>query len=297
MRVLITGVTGYIGANLARTLINRGESVFGLVRSPLNQTYIGDIAERFTPLYWDGDYGSMRDALTRAAPDDVYHLATYYTGSRGKEHIERLVNSNLTLGAYLLEAMAETGCTRIVYANTVMAHFGGTQSYRPQNLYAATKQAFSDLLEYYTSVGLMRAATVMLSDTYGPGDQRPKILNLIMHAAQNEQRLALSDGTQDYDLLYIDDAVDALIAAQKYIQENTGAINDIFQAPCAELLTLRQTVELMLEVNGMELNAGWGERPPVPAQAARAVRVYPTVPGWTPKVGLREGLRRILIRN
>ena len=45
MRVLFTGITGYIGSNLARNLLSDCE-VYGLIREPLNTTYIGDIQDQ-----------------------------------------------------------------------------------------------------------------------------------------------------------------------------------------------------------------------------------------------------------
>lgn len=107
-RVLITGITGYIGSNLARDLL-RDCQVWGLVREPLNREYLEDIAPQIRFVSYDGTWASMAHALEASRPDLVYHLAAYYTGARGAEHIQRLVDANITLGAHLLEAMAETG--------------------------------------------------------------------------------------------------------------------------------------------------------------------------------------------
>ena len=176
-RVLITGITGYIGSKLARELLTDCE-VYGLVRKPLNLKYIADIVPNIQFVYYDGSYDSMSEALKLSQPDLVYHMAAYYTGSHGPEHIPKLLDSNITLGAHLLGAMAEHKISALVYASTIVAHYQGAE-YRPLNLYAATKQAFSDLLAYYTDIGLVCAVSVVISDTYGPGDNRPKILNII----------------------------------------------------------------------------------------------------------------------
>lgn len=292
MRVLITGITGYIGSNLARNLLPDCE-VYGLIREPLNKTYIGDIQDQIHLFPYDGSYESMISILESSHPDLVYHLATYYTGGRGAEHTPALINSNITMGAHLLDAMAAYGCGALVYASTIMAHYRG-EEYCPLNLYAATKRAFSDLMVYYTDSGLLRAVTLVISDTYGPGDQRPKILNLIKQAAQTGERMAFSDGGQDYDVVYIGDVVSAFRQAGELLQKTHDWKNETFQISACEPLTLRQTVELMLQINGLHLDAGWGERPQAEREIRKAVRLYQWVPGWEPQVALCDGLQSVM---
>lgn len=290
-RVLITGITGYIGSHLARALLPDHE-VYGLVREPLYTEYIADIRDRLQLVTTDGSYTSVEAAVQKVRPDLTYHLAAYYTGAHGPEVTPTLIASNVTFGAYLLEAMSACGCSALVYASTVMAHYGG-ETYRPLNLYAATKQAFSDLLAYYTDADFLRAVTLVLSDTYGPGDLRPKILNLVKKAAQTGEKLAMSAGNQDYDVVHIDDVVRAFRQAGEQLMQMPQWKNKTFQVSSPHPLTLRQTVEELCRVNGWSLNADWGVRPPAEREIRKAVRLYPPVPGWTPTVPLDEGLRGI----
>ena len=291
MRILITGITGYIGSNLARALLPAHE-VYGLVRAPLNGTYLGEVRERLRLLYYDGSYESVSAALTASRPELVYHMAAYYTGAHGPDDTPALIESNITLGAYLLEALSVHGGSALVYASTVMAHYQGAD-YRPLNLYAATKRAFSDLLDYYTDAGLLRAVTLVLSDTYGPGDNRPKILNLIQSAIQNKAHISLTSGTQDYDAVYIDDIVRAFLLAGKHALQSDVGKNEIYQVCAQNPLTLRETIDLLLEVNHLRLSAGWGERTQPKREIHRAVRIYPLLPGWEERIPLAEGLKRL----
>lgn len=289
-RILITGITGYIGSNLARQLA-RVHEIYGLVRLPLRTEYISDFQDKLRLLSFDGSYESVERALREAKPDLVYHLAAYYTGAHGAVDTPKLIASNITLGAYVLEAMAVCGTQALVCATTVTTHYQGA-GYCPLSLYAATKQAFSDLLSYYTDAGLLRAMTLMLSDTYGPDDHRPKILNLVRRAAEAGERLALSDGGQDYDLVFIDDVVRAFqMAGEQLLQERWT--NETFQVSSEAPLSLRETVERMLRVNGLVLNAEWGARPVPPREMGKAVRLYPSLPEWRPQIELDEGLQRL----
>lgn len=290
-RVLITGITGYIGSNLARNLLPDYE-VYGLVREPLNMEYIADIAPQIHFVKYDGTYESMEAALCGSQPDVVYHLAAYYTGAHGPEHTPKLVSSNITLGAYLLEAMAVNGSSALVYASTYMTHYQG-ETYRPVNLYAATKQAFSDLLEYYTDTGLMRAVTLVISDTYGPGDHRPKVLNAVKQKAETGEKMSFSTGNIPYDVVYIDDVVSAFRLAGEQLMQGRYC-NDTFQIVPESPLSLRETVKNMVEINHLPLNAGWGERPAAEREMSELIRLYPTLPGWTARTSLEKGLQRLV---
>lgn len=291
-RVLITGITGYIGSHLAGALLPDCE-VWGLVRRPLRTEYIADFQDQLHLYPTDGSFETIRSALREIQPDLVYHLAAYYTGAHSAQVTPDLIASNVTFGAYLLEAMAACGTPVLVYAATVMAHYGG-EAYRPLNLYAATKQAFSDLMAYYTDAGLLRAVTLALSDTYGPGDRRPKVLNLIRDAARKKEPVPLSDGRQVYDVTYIDDVVHAFRLAGEQLLEHGEWKNENFQIRAPHPLTLRQTVELMIRVNGLKVDAEWGRRPAAAREMRQAVRIYPSLPGWAPEVNLAEGLVRFI---
>ena len=58
-------------------------------------------------------------------------------------------------------------------------------------------------------------------------------------------------------------------------------------------MTLRETVEKMLQVNRLALNAGWGERPASQREMPEKIRLYPSLPNWKARVSLEEGLRKM----
>lgn len=293
--VLITGITGYIGSRLARALAERC-AVYGLVRQPLNETYLDpELRRRLTLLPYDGRGESVLAALESSCPDVVFHLAAHYTTAHDMQTIPRLLEGNVSLGACLLEAMDAVRCRRLVYATTVTTRCTGGQ-YQPLTLYAAAKQAFSDLVEYYTWTGAVCAAAVALSDTYGPGDRRPKVLNLIRQAILHDTALDLSSGRQIYDTVYIDDVVQGFVLAAAAL-ERPGAAHRFFQLSAAQPRSLRETVELMLETNALAFQANWGERPDPDRMPDCPLRIFPPPPRWQPRIPLEEGLRRFWNRG
>lgn len=286
--VLITGITGYIGSRMAQMMLSE-HTVCGLVREPLNRTYLPEnlLKElRLFPVHGGGD---IQDAIAASQPDIVYHLAAFYTPAHDMNSVDRLVESNLLLGAEILEAMTASGCRRLVYATTASTHSTGEQ-YSPLTLYAATKQAFSDLVTYYTDRGFLRAAAVSIADSYGPGDLRPKVLELIRRSALEGTSIQLTSGRQLYDAVYIDDIIRGFDCAAQSLEQ--GPAHRFFQLHNREAKSLRETVELMLRVNDISFQPEWGAKPGPPPYAGEGQPVYPTPPGWRIQVPLSEGLRR-----
>lgn len=290
MRILITGITGYIGSNLARKLLPNHQ-VFGVVRQPLNTEYIHDIQQQLTLLSYDGSGQELVKQIQMCKPDLVYHLATYYTGAHTMEHVEKMIESNIAFGARLLESMAVSGCKNLIYTATVMQNYR-SEPYCPLNFYAATKRAFEDLMAYYADAGFLRYGTVVLSDTYGPGDKRPKIMNLVRNAAFTHTSVDLSDGSQDYAVVHIDDVVKALDMAGQQLCLGQWK-NCTYQIQPKEILSLRDTIEMMIALQGLDVQLNWGVRDNPSRFMKDAVTVFPPVPDWQAEVSLEQGLKLV----
>ena len=289
-KIMITGITGYIGSQLASYLLNENQ-VYGLVRMPLNTTYLNENTQYdLVLLPYDGTFESVLDAMQKVQPDIVYHLATYYIGTHSPKDIALLMESNLKFGLYVIEAMLNCGCNKLVYASTSTTH-NSEQNYRPFSLYAATKQAFTDMVEFYTNNRKLYAGAVVLSDTYGPKDKRPKVLNLVRDAVLSGSTLDLTSGIQIYDALYIDDVIRAFICTADALGNNNKTSHLLFQPSALQQYTLRETVELFLNINNLKLNANWGARPEPSVLLTEKIRLYSWPLNWKPLVSLEEGLQ------
>jgi nucleoside-diphosphate-sugar epimerase len=129
----------------------------------------------------DGSYQSLHAAAITARPDIVFHLASELQRDQSPVASERLLASNILFGTQLAEAALAAGCTRFVNTGTFWQHFGG-EGYDPVDLYAATKQAFQDLLLFYHKARGLSCVTLKPYDNYGPDDFRRKIINLLIDA-------------------------------------------------------------------------------------------------------------------
>jgi len=153
----------------------------------------------------DGDTEHLIDFFRERRFDTVIHLASLYLKDHQSKQINDLITSNLLFGTRLLEASVKSSVKSFINTGTLWQHYQD-KHYSPVNLYAATKQAFEDIAQYYRETSDLFFATIYLNDTYGPGDTRKKILN-IWNSMTDSDILDMSPGEQKINLLHIDDVV------------------------------------------------------------------------------------------
>ncbi len=291
--VLVTGATGFIGSRLTRQLVALGVDVHVLVRPGSSLAQLGDARQRLTVHTHDGTTEGMLSIMQAARPALVYHLGSNFIAQHRSSDVAPLIQSNVLFGAQLAEAMVVAGSTRLVNTGTSWQHFQDAD-YRPVSLYAATKQAFEDILQFYTDATPLRAISLHLFDTYGPGDPRPKLMSILLKAARTGERVAMSEGEQHLDLVHIDDVVSAFLLAGARLFANDAPGHEVFAVSAGRTLSLRELVRLLGEVAGHALPIEFGVRPYREREVMTPWSGGDPVPGWVPRIGLDEGLRRLL---
>lgn len=223
-------------------------------------------------------------------PQVCFHLATAFRGVHVPADIQPMVEANVGFGVALAEAVSQAGGCVFVNTGTVWQHFEA-RPYSPVSLYAALKQSFTDALRFYEEVAGLPVVTLELTDTYGPGDPRPKLLPILVRAAREGTQLQMTDGTQLIDLLHVDDAVGALLATA------AGDPGATYGASGGETQTLRDLVARFEKVSGLTVDAEWGVRPSRPREMLTPWMVSGPPPGWQPEVSLDDGIRALLAES
>jgi nucleoside-diphosphate-sugar epimerase len=281
-KALITGATGFVGSHLVRRLADDGWSVDALVRRD-NADLPQGVRARRDP----GDVDGLTELVGKIRPEVCFHLATEFRGVHVPADIAPMIEGNIHFGNRLAQAVSQTGDCLFLNLGTVWQHYDA-RAYSPVSLYAATKQAFADLLVFYSEVEALPVVTLELTDTYGPDDPRAKLVPVLAKAVRDGTTLEMTDGTQLIDLVYIDDAVEAILATA------AGDPGSTYGATSGAHVDLRALVAAVERAAGHPIDVRWGVRPSRPREMLTDWTVSPPPPGWRPKVDLDEGLARVL---
>ncbi len=294
--ILVTGATGFIGKSLLKRLVALGHNVSILVRRDSDLSVLEDVLSRIKFFYFDGDYDSIDAAFSGSNFDLVFHLAAFGNYEHESSAISRMIDSNIKLGTFILEAMKNHGCKNIVSTSTYWQHYGGKKKYEPIALYAATKKSFEDIIEYYAISSGIKAITLKLYDVYGYSDHRKKFINSLF-SAEDGAEYDLTEGRQLFYMVFIDDVVDGyLTAAQLLSDKSTRAgYHEVYALRGKEKYSLRQIVSMIFKISKKSFSANWGEKPYYSLQIMRPYSEK-ILPGWTSKTSLKDGIK-IIIKN
>ena len=292
-KVLLTGATGYIGSNIARTLLDEGYEVHIIMRPYSKTDLLSDIKEKIRIHVFGGSTKELIDIFTEITPYLVIHLAALYVAEHTAADIESMLNSNLYFGTQVLEASANSGVKYFINTGTYWQNYNG-EEYNPVNLYAAMKQAFESILKYYIEISEMRSVTLKLIDTYGLSDPRPKIMTLLKRASENGDKLEMSPGEQEVGLVYIDDVVRAFLLAIQAVQRLGPHMRDSYIIAPDKYYVLKDVVKIFEEVSGKKLNIVWGKRPYRKREILKINVDEPNILAGLRLISLDEGIRMIL---
>lgn len=296
-RVLLTGATGFIGRHLVRRLLDEGVEVSALVRSADDDRLPPEVHAIEVP----ATAGELTERLASIDATVCVHLATCFLGHHEPADVPRLLDANIGFGTRLAEAlMAMTPRPTFVNVGTTWQYVGGAP-YAPANLYAATKQAFADILRSYALRGLP-VVTLTLTDTYGPDDPRPKLVPSLIDAVRTGQELAMGSGSGPIDLVHVDDVVSAFLTViadrSRPTTEQTLPVADDgtsrWLVTSGEPVTVRTVVDLVGQAAGAPLAVRWGTQPSRSVDLRWTPAQGQPLPGWTPAVDLELGLRALV---
>lgn len=288
---IITGATGYIGSHVARHLLNQGWEVAIISQPQFGYENVEAIKSRLRIFEYDGKIESLIEFFKERNADVVMHLAAAVITNYKPQQIPVLIGSNIEFGTEILEAMKHSNTRLFIGTGSYWQNYN-SDSYNPVDLYAATKEAFEKILQYYVDAFGFRAITLRLFDVYGEDDKRPKLWNTLRDMAGTDESIDLSPGEQLLDLVHVRDVARAYEKAYEALKRDEGFKNEIYGVFSGNRRTLKDTVGLFEEYSGKKLNLNWGVRAYKEREVLTPTERYPLLPGWIPEIRLEEGFIR-----
>jgi UDP-glucose 4-epimerase len=300
MRFLVTGGAGFLGSALANRLVGGGHEV-----RVIDNLTSGD-PDRLDPrvLFTRGDVADIPKLWTLLQDVScVYHLAARVSVPESIQYPRDYNHDNVGGTVSLMEAIRDAGVQRVVLASSGAVY--GTQEQQPlhegmipnpDSPYAVGKLAAET---YVRTIGMLwgiETVSLRIFNAYGPGQQLPAshapvIPRFLKAALAGASLVIFGDGEQTRDFVYVDDVVDALLAAATAPDIDRQVIN----VGGGEETSLNELVVAIGQVVGRHLEPIYNTGQPggvrhMRADLTRAGKLL----GYTPKTTLPDGLRLTL---
>jgi dTDP-glucose 4,6-dehydratase len=298
MKVLITGVAGFIGSNLARTHLSQGDEVYGVdnfsTGKPRNLETLGGLH------FIEGSVSESIGLLPKQV-DVIYHFASPASPEKYMAQALNTMEVNTTGTLRLLE-YASSNDARLIFASTSEIYgdplvspqqeiyWGNVNPIGPRSVYDEAKRFGETLVAHFQRERLANAGIVRIFNTYGPNmdayDGRV-VSNFIRQALQGKPLTIYGSGEQTRSFCYIDDLVRGIMAMAQTTQP--GPIN----LGNPEERTLLNLSELVLEITRSSSTLEFFELPEDdPKQRCPDISRARALLGWEPKVDISTGIMR-----
>lgn len=233
MRILITGVAGFIGSNTAAVLLKMGYRIYGIDHL-LGFRRIKELrlkglmrSRRFEFFEFDlNNRRALTDLIKSRRIDAVFHFASRTSIIPSIKTPLNYIRGNISSSVTLCEVLNKYGVKDIIYSSSSSVYGGAPLPFnesftdlRPINPYGITKLSVEKLLYYYHIVYDMNITVLRYFNVYGPMGRPDISINLFLTSILKGRKISIyGDGQQKRDFTYIDDVVEANLLALKTIR-------------------------------------------------------------------------------
>lgn len=292
-RVLITGITGFVGLHLAKKLNLLGAQVFGISKTKSSKHILK--ANMI-------NYSIIDEFIKDAKITACFHLAGESLVESGQKNPYNTYKIN-TLGTLnILEIAKKRKLEKLIIASTAHVYGKNTLPYletyapKPTRPYETSKTCTDLIAQSYADTFELPILIPRFVNIYGPGDLHfDRIIPKTMRAVIQNKRPMMWGGNIKRTYLYIDDAIDAYI---KLFSLDFGKIygNRIFNFGSSDIVTAGELVTKIINISGKKLSiekTKYDRTFEIDAQYVSFSKATKMLE-WKPKVDINEGLRKTL---
>lgn len=300
-KFLITGGTGFVGANFVRELIARGHEVHVAVRPRSNLWRIEDVKERAHLHEMKLDEEKEAFSVVReVAPQVVLHFATYGAYQGTQQDIETTVQTNILGTINLLRACAEVGFK--CFINTGSSSEYGEKDHpisekdllEPNNLYGVSKAAGTLYCQSLAKKMGLPVVTMRLFSPYGYFEEDGRLMPNIVKAGLKNEKFHAPSSSLVRDFVFIEDVI---VAYLKAIDNADSIKGRIFNIGSGKQRSIAEVVGAVEKILGTKIEAIYGEvaaRQHEPKTWVADISEAKKMLGWSPANSLEDGLTKFI---
>jgi len=303
MNFLVTGAAGFLGSALANRLAREGHQVRGL-----DDLSAGD-PQRLEPdvLFTRGDVIDRPKLWTLLQDVDcVYHLAARVSVPESVLYPREYNAVNVGGTVSVMEAMRDVGVKRVVLVSSGAVYGDQPQQPlredavpNPRSPYAVSKLAAEYYVRTIGSLWGIETVALRVFNAYGPGQpipaaHPPVIPHFLRQAARGGTIVIHGRGDQTRDFVYLDDVVEAMVAAATAPTIDRLVIN----VGSGAATSIRELAQQVIEAVGTSVEWLYKEsQEPGTASMCADLELASRKLGFMPRVRLEDGLRRMITRD
>lgn len=249
-RILITGVTGFLGSHLTKALLSAGHEIVAIKRKQSSDRRIRSIIPKIT--LYDVEGIELDVILDRHGPIDIIiHTATCY--GRNNESISEIFEANTEFPLRLLDAGNRAGVKIFINTDTILDKY--------LNLYALSKNQLLQWGHFFSIHGNISFVNIRLEHFFGADDDPSKFTAyVIRNCINNASEIKLTAGEQKRDFIYIDDVVAAyLIVIKKFECIEESFVE--FDVGSGQSISIREFVETVHKLSKSKTKLNFGAIP------------------------------------
>jgi len=293
MRVLLTGITGFVGQNLLPMIINEVPETEVLT---LN---IPSDLERAREMY---PYPNCRhilasefDKVIEFNPEIVLHLATVTTARNDTDIIKPMLAANIEFGVLLLDALTRCDALKLFVNTGSFAEYRyGPSFLNDAYLYTATKSAFRHFVDYYSQLKGFKYITVVPYSIYGGKPTVKRLMDYIVESIDAKEPVGMTAGEQILDFTHVSD----LAGFYVHILKNPDLFSSLnngeeFHIGTGKGISIKELAGIVEKVYGKKCNIHWGARPYRERDTMHAVAPIAknlAFLNWRTKISVEQGV-------
>jgi nucleoside-diphosphate-sugar epimerase len=253
MKALVTGGNGFIGSQLAESLIEKGESV-----TLLDQKFNSN-TNSLTCRKVKGDvrnYGTVKKAVRDA--EVIFHLAAVSRVITGQEEPCKCLQTNILGTVNVLEACRKLGNDRLVFYGSSREVYGDSQSVlvkenhpkSPKSIYGASKLSAELACLQYRRAFETKTVILRFSNVYGSErDLMDRVTPKFVIKAMKDDDIVLYGGDQVLDFNFIDDTVSGIVLAyQKTLELEMQTLGEDFHLVSGKGTSIKELANMVVKL-------------------------------------------------
>ena len=295
MKILITGVAGFIGSNLADLLIKNNFDVIGI--DDLSYGVPEQIPKGV--VFHQEDIRDEKIHNLFSEVEYVFHLAAKNSIIDCENDPIETSDINVNGTINIFNAALKKNVKKVIYAESSAVYEGSKNlpskesDVSPNSIYAKSKMETNRIAnEYFESKGLVTTG-LRYFNVYGPRqDYRrtipPVFSAFIINLLKGKQPTIFGDGSKKRDFIYVEDVNDFHLMCIK----NSNTNNEVFNIGSGKNYSIKYIYEEIKKILESDISPIFGKNLDFEAQENLANIDKANNIGWTPKIDLNTGLKK-----